>query len=76
MRKAKVFTGSSHQELAALVVEKLGIPSAPAIVTQFDNKEISLEVILSFHYFHHYNIIQVDILSVLMQDEQIPHIRR
>ncbi|KAI9142670.1 phosphoribosyltransferase-like protein [Paraphysoderma sedebokerense] len=44
MRKAKVFTGSSHTELAAQIVENLAIPAAPVIVKQFENKELALEL--------------------------------
>ncbi|KAJ1511444.1 hypothetical protein HMI54_000808, partial [Coelomomyces lativittatus] len=47
MRKAKVFAGSSHEELASLIVEKLGIPASPLLTTRHSNREASVELGLS-----------------------------
>ncbi|KAL2916903.1 ribose-phosphate pyrophosphokinase 1 [Polyrhizophydium stewartii] len=44
MQKVKIFTGSSHPELASLVLERLGIPASPAILKRFSNAETSVEI--------------------------------
>lgn len=44
MRKTKIFTGSSHPELAALIVDRLGITTAPATLRKFANQETSIEI--------------------------------
>jgi ribose-phosphate pyrophosphokinase len=47
MRNAKVFAGSSHTELAALIVQKLGIPAAPITIKNHANRETSIELDVS-----------------------------
>nr|KAJ3417993.1 hypothetical protein HK105_000509 [Polyrhizophydium stewartii] len=42
--QVKIFTGSSHPELASLVLERLGIPASPAILKRFSNAETSVEI--------------------------------
>ncbi|CAG8571380.1 13513_t:CDS:2 [Funneliformis caledonium] len=44
MRRAKVFSGSSHPELADFICEKLGIPPAPVTLKKFSNQETSVEI--------------------------------
>ena len=44
MRGAKVFSGSSHPELADFICEKLGIPPAPVTLKKFSNQETSVEI--------------------------------
>ncbi|CAG8451900.1 103_t:CDS:2 [Ambispora gerdemannii] len=45
MRRAKVFSGSSHEELAISICEKLGIGSpAPVSLKKFSNQETSVEI--------------------------------
>ncbi|CAG8582765.1 1934_t:CDS:2, partial [Ambispora leptoticha] len=45
MRRTKVFSGSSHVELAISICEKLGIGSpAPVILKKFSNQETSVEI--------------------------------
>ncbi|KAG9305490.1 hypothetical protein G9A89_006460 [Geosiphon pyriformis] len=45
MRRTKVFSGSSHVELANLICEKLGIGSpSPASLKKFSNQETSVEI--------------------------------
>ncbi|CAI2171968.1 5661_t:CDS:2 [Funneliformis geosporum] len=44
MRRAKVFSGSSHPELAEFICEKLGIPPAPVTLKKFSNQETSVEI--------------------------------
>jgi len=44
MRKTKVFSGSSHPELASLIIDKLGVGAAPATVKRFANRETSIEI--------------------------------
>ncbi|KAJ3417008.1 hypothetical protein HDV05_007490 [Chytridiales sp. JEL 0842] len=40
----KIFTGSSHTELSALIMERLGITAAPAIVKTSANQEMAVEL--------------------------------
>ncbi|CAG8515685.1 8433_t:CDS:2 [Paraglomus occultum] len=44
MRRAKIFAGTSHQELAHSICECVGIPPAPATLKTFSNKETSVEI--------------------------------
>jgi ribose-phosphate pyrophosphokinase len=44
MRQFKVFTGSSHPELTALILARLGLPGSPALLRRFSNSEISVEI--------------------------------
>ncbi|KAJ3316634.1 Ribose-phosphate pyrophosphokinase 1 [Blyttiomyces sp. JEL0837] len=44
MRKVKIFTGSSHTELSALILERLGQTAAPAVVKKFANMETAVEL--------------------------------
>lgn len=44
MRQIKIFSGSSHPELSSLILERLGIPSAPAYLKKFKNGEMSVEL--------------------------------
>ncbi|CAG8452719.1 4525_t:CDS:2 [Paraglomus brasilianum] len=44
MRRAKIFAGTSHQELAHSICECVGIPPAPATLKRFSNKETSVEI--------------------------------
>ncbi|KAI9089611.1 phosphoribosyltransferase-like protein [Phlyctochytrium arcticum] len=44
MRKVKIFTGSSHPELSALIIERLGIPAAPATMKRSSNAETTVEI--------------------------------
>ncbi len=44
MRRAKVFSGSSHPELTETICEKLGIPPAPVSLKKFSNQETSVEI--------------------------------
>jgi hypothetical protein len=44
MRKTKIFTGSSHPELAALIVDRLGLQTATATLKKFANQETSIEI--------------------------------
>ncbi|KAL7750125.1 ribose-phosphate pyrophosphokinase 1 [Sorochytrium milnesiophthora] len=44
MRRAKVFTGSSHVELSNLIADKLGMPSAPVTVSMNQNRETSVDL--------------------------------
>ncbi|KAG0323580.1 hypothetical protein BGZ99_002713 [Dissophora globulifera] len=44
LRRTKVFAGSSHPELAALVTTRLGVEPAKATLSQFKNKETSVEI--------------------------------
>ena len=57
MRQVKIFTGSSHPELASLIVSRLGTTAAPAIlkryfhhtvrVIRFSNAEMAVELSVS-----------------------------
>ncbi|KAJ3217153.1 hypothetical protein HDU67_008373 [Dinochytrium kinnereticum] len=47
MRKVKIFAGSSHPELAALILERLGQPAAPAVTKKFANQETMVEIGIS-----------------------------
>ncbi|KAI8909120.1 phosphoribosyltransferase-like protein [Gorgonomyces haynaldii] len=47
MRNIKIFTGSSHPELTALILERLGLQSSPAILKRFSNAETSVEIGIS-----------------------------
>ncbi|KAJ3092031.1 Ribose-phosphate pyrophosphokinase 2 [Quaeritorhiza haematococci] len=44
MRKVKIFTGSSHPELAALIVDRLGVAAAPASLKRFSNAEMAVDI--------------------------------
>ncbi|PKY43231.1 phosphoribosyl pyrophosphokinase [Rhizophagus irregularis] len=44
MRRVKVFSGSSHPELAEFICEKLGIPPAAVTLKKFSNQETSVEI--------------------------------
>jgi ribose-phosphate pyrophosphokinase len=44
MRRVKVFSGSSHLELAEHICEKLGIPPAAVTLKKFSNQETSVEI--------------------------------
>ncbi|CAH1761208.1 3530_t:CDS:2 [Entrophospora sp. SA101] len=44
MRRAKVFSGSSHPELSDHICEKLGISPSPVILKKFSNRETSVEI--------------------------------
>lgn len=44
MRKVKVFHGQSCPELAALILERLGVSAAPVSLEQIANKEVSVEL--------------------------------
>jgi ribose-phosphate pyrophosphokinase len=44
MRRAKVFSGSSHPELADFICEKLGTTPAPVTLKKFSNQETSVEI--------------------------------
>ncbi|KAJ3188418.1 hypothetical protein HDU85_005569 [Gaertneriomyces sp. JEL0708] len=44
MRKVKVFSGSSHAGLAALILDRLGLPASPATMKRFSNAETSVEI--------------------------------
>ncbi|CAG8712828.1 12691_t:CDS:2 [Cetraspora pellucida] len=44
MRRAKIFSGSSHPELANSICERLGVPSSPVVLKKFSNKETSVEI--------------------------------
>jgi ribose-phosphate pyrophosphokinase len=44
MRQVKVFTGSSHPEIAAKIVNRLGIEAAPALLKRFANGEMSVDL--------------------------------
>ncbi|RIA96469.1 phosphoribosyltransferase-like protein [Glomus cerebriforme] len=44
MRRVKVFSGSSHPELAGFICEKLGIPPAAVTLKKFSNQETSVEI--------------------------------
>ncbi len=44
MRQVKIFTGSSHPELSALILERLGLQAAPASLRRFANAETSVEL--------------------------------
>uniref|UniRef100_A0A1D1XLR5 Ribose-phosphate pyrophosphokinase 1 n=1 Tax=Anthurium amnicola TaxID=1678845 RepID=A0A1D1XLR5_9ARAE len=44
MRRVKVFSGSSHPELAEFICEKLGIPPAAVSLKKFSNQETSVEI--------------------------------
>ncbi|EGF84286.1 hypothetical protein BATDEDRAFT_18588 [Batrachochytrium dendrobatidis JAM81] len=44
MPQIKIFTGSSHPELTALVLERMGLPPSPAILKRFSNAETSVEL--------------------------------
>ncbi|KAJ3158778.1 hypothetical protein HDU86_002459 [Geranomyces michiganensis] len=42
--QVKIFTGSSHPELSAMILDRLGIPAAPATMKRFSNAETSVEI--------------------------------
>ncbi|KAI7828874.1 ribose-phosphate pyrophosphokinase 1 [Gamsiella multidivaricata] len=44
MRRTKVFAGSSHPELAGLVTARLGVEPAKSTLSQFKNRETSVEI--------------------------------
>ncbi|KAI8614334.1 phosphoribosyltransferase-like protein [Chytriomyces sp. MP71] len=44
MRQVKIFTGSSHTELSALILERLGQSAAPALVKRTANMEMNVEL--------------------------------
>ncbi|TPX45386.1 ribose-phosphate diphosphokinase [Synchytrium endobioticum] len=44
MRKVKIFSGSSHPELAGLILERLGLPPATATLKRFSNAETAVEI--------------------------------
>ena len=44
MRQVKIFTGSSHPELAGLILDRLGLQAAPASLKRFANAETSVEL--------------------------------
>ncbi|CAG8508287.1 22446_t:CDS:2 [Gigaspora margarita] len=44
MRRAKVFSGSSHPELANSICDRLGVPSSPVVLKKFSNQETSVEI--------------------------------
>ncbi|KAI8841566.1 phosphoribosyltransferase-like protein [Chytriomyces cf. hyalinus JEL632] len=44
MRQVKIFTGSSHTELSALILERLGQAAAPALVKRSANMEMGVEI--------------------------------
>ncbi|KAF8951460.1 hypothetical protein CPC16_007245 [Podila verticillata] len=44
MRKTKIFVGSSHPELGGLVSNRLGVEPGAVKLTQFKNKETSVEI--------------------------------
>ena len=44
MRQVKIFSGSSHPELASLIISRLGVSGAPAYLKKFNNNEISVEL--------------------------------
>jgi len=44
MRKVKIFTGSSHPELACLITERLGVSPATATLKKFSNAETAIEI--------------------------------
>ncbi|KAI8868573.1 phosphoribosyl pyrophosphokinase [Ramicandelaber brevisporus] len=44
MRQTKVFAGSSHPELASLILNRLGITEAPAKLGRYQNSESSVEL--------------------------------
>ncbi|KAF9973069.1 hypothetical protein BGZ73_003733 [Actinomortierella ambigua] len=44
MRKTKIFVGNSHPELGKLVTGRLGIESAAVKLSQFKNRETSVEI--------------------------------
>ncbi|KAI9149854.1 ribose-phosphate pyrophosphokinase 1 [Blastocladiella emersonii ATCC 22665] len=44
MRNAKVFAGSSHQDLAQAIVDRLGISCAPLAIKQHANHETSVDI--------------------------------
>lgn len=44
MRQTKIFSGSSHPELAALIAERLGHPISPLKTQKFSNGETGVEV--------------------------------
>ncbi|KAG0363737.1 hypothetical protein BGZ54_008059, partial [Gamsiella multidivaricata] len=43
-RRTKVFAGSSHPELAGLVTARLGVEPAKSTLSQFKNRETSVEI--------------------------------
>ncbi|TPX35967.1 ribose-phosphate diphosphokinase [Synchytrium microbalum] len=44
MRKVKIFSGSSHPELAGMILERLGLPPATATLKRFSNAETAVEI--------------------------------
>ncbi len=42
--RLKIFTGSSHPDLTAAILDKLGIDGSPATLKRFSNAEISVEI--------------------------------
>lgn len=44
VRKTKVFGGSSHPELTALITGRLGVEAGAVKLSQFKNKETSVEI--------------------------------
>lgn len=44
MRKTKIFVGTSHPELGALVTGRLGVEAGEVKLSQFKNKETSVEI--------------------------------
>lgn len=52
MRKTKVFGGSSHPELTSLITGRLGVEPGAVKLSQFKNKETSVEIgNVSFSHF-------------------------
>ncbi|KAF9116363.1 hypothetical protein BGX27_003046 [Mortierella sp. AM989] len=47
VRRTKIFAGSSHPELANLVTGRLGVVPTKAVLSQFKNKETSVEISVS-----------------------------
>jgi ribose-phosphate pyrophosphokinase len=44
VRKTKVFGGSSHPELTGLITGRLGVEAGAVKLSQFKNKETSVEI--------------------------------
>ena len=42
--QVKIFTGSSHPELSALILDRLNLSAAPAVMKRFSNAETAVEI--------------------------------
>ncbi|KAG0000532.1 hypothetical protein BGZ79_005815 [Entomortierella chlamydospora] len=47
MRRTKIIAGSSHPELASLITSRLGVEPTKVLLSQFKNKETSVEITTS-----------------------------